>query len=94
MNMNMKKGVIFLLVVTVLSLCVVSVTAALPRNPAAAVHSKNVTDVKTTLPTTLAFTCPMQVKVNEPFEIGGSLTAGDVRVSGAHINGQVLKLGQ
>ena len=88
--MNMKKGLICLLVVTALSLCVVNVTAALPRNPTAAPHSKIVTDVKTTVPTTLTFTCPTQVNVNEPFGIGGTLTTGGKGVSGAHINGQVM----
>jgi len=88
--MNMKKGVICLLAVTLLSLCVVNVTTALPRNQTATPHSKNVTDLKTTIPTTLMFTCPTLVNVNEPFSIGGSLTAGGNGVSGAHINGQVM----
>jgi len=86
----MKKVVICLLAVTLLSLCVVNVTAALPRNQTATPHSKNVTDLKTTIPTTLTFTCPTLVNVNEPFGIGGSLTAGGKGVSGAHINGQVM----
>jgi hypothetical protein len=94
--MNMKKGlVIGLLVVTVLSLCVVNVTAALPRNPTVAPHSKIVTDVKTTIPTNLTFTCPTHVKVNEPFSIGGVLkTEGDSGVSGAQIDVQEVKQGQ
>ena len=94
MHMNTKKGVICPLVVTVLSLCMVNVTTALPRNQIAAPHSKNVTDVKTTIPTTLTFTCPTLVNVNEPFGISGSLTAGGTGVCGAHINGQVMTQGQ
>ena len=90
MHMNTKKGVICILAITVLSLCVVNVTTALPRNQTAAPHSKNVTDLKTTIPTTLTFTCPTLVNVNEPFGIGGTLTAGGKGVSGAHINGQVM----
>jgi len=92
--MNMKKGVICLLAVTLLSLCVVNVTTALPRNKTAAPHSKNVADLKTTVPTTLTFTCPTLVNVNEPSGIGGSLTAGGEGFSGVHINGQVMTQGQ
>jgi hypothetical protein len=84
MHINTKKGVICRLVLTVLSFCVVNVSAALPRNQIAAPHSKNVTDVKTTIPTTLTFTCPTLVNVSVPFGIGGSLTAGG-KGSAAHI---------
>jgi len=92
----MKKGLVGLLVVaTVLSLCVVNVTAALPSNPIPAPRSKNITDVNTTVSTTLTFTCPTQVKVNEPFSIGGVLkTEGGSGVSGAQIDVQVVKQGQ
>jgi len=109
--MNMKKGLVMCpLVVMVLSLCVVNVTAALPRNSTVAPHGKSMTDVKTTIltkltftyptqtlpiSTTLIFTCPTQVKVNEPFSIGGVLkTEGGSGVSGAQIDVQVVKQGQ
>jgi len=90
MHMNTKKGVTCLLAVTLLSLCVVNVATALPRNQTAAPHSKNVTDLKTTIPTTLTFTCPTLANANEPFGIGGTILAAATGVSGAHINGQVM----
>ena len=94
--MNMKNELIGLLaVVTMLSLCVVNVTAALPSDPIPVLRSKNITDANTTISTTLTFTCPAQAKVNEPFSIGGVLkTENGSAVSGAQIDVQVVKQGQ
>ena len=84
--MKMKTRMISLSILAILTLCLLNVTAASTSNPTTAPHSKIVTDVKAQQPTTLTFTAPAQVKVNEWFDVSGSLTAGGTGVSGATIN--------
>jgi len=86
--MKMKTRIIGLAILALLTLCLLNVAAASTTNPATAPHSKIVTDVKGQQPTTLTFTSPAQVKVNESYTVSGSLTSGGTGVSGATINFQ------
>jgi len=92
--MKMKTRMISLSVLAILTICLLNVTAASPSNPTTASYTKIVTDVKAQQPTTLTFTAPAQAKVNEWFNVSGSLTAGGTGVSGALINIQQLWQGK
>ena len=84
--MGMKKAILSLSIIAILTLCLPNVTTASTSNPATAPHSKIVTDVKGQQPTTLTFTVDAQATVNTWYNYSGSLTAGGTGVSGAVIH--------
>ena len=90
----MKKAIISLSTIAILTFCLLNVATASTGNPATAPHNKIVTDVKGQQPTTLMFSCPMQANVKEWFNVSGSLTAGGKGVSGAIIKWQELWQGK
>ncbi len=76
--MKIKTRMVSLSVLALLTLCLLNVTAASTTNPAAAPHSKIVTDVKAQQPTSITLTdYPKQVKVGQNFDIKGRLTSGN-----------------
>jgi len=84
-TMKKETRMISLSVLSILTLCLLNVTAASPSNHATA------TNVKATIPTTLTFNCPTQAKVNKSIDYSLSLTSGGTGVSGAIIHTQYLE---
>jgi len=91
--MKMKTRMISLSILALLTICLLTVAAASPSNPAAAPHSKIVTGIKTQQQTTLTLTAPTRAKLGESFSYGVSLTAGGTGVGGAIIHIQELLQG-
>jgi hypothetical protein len=81
----MKKAILSLSIIAISTTCLLNVAAASTINPATALHSKIVTDVKGQQPTMLTFDCPTQANVNIWFDVSGSLTSGGTGVSSADI---------
>ena len=90
----MKTRMISLSILVLLTICLLNVVGASPSNLAAAPHSKIVTDVKTTIPTRLMFTCPTTAQVNQSYAVSGSFTVGGKGVGGAYIWPQCVLDGQ
>lgn len=89
--MNMRKGVISLSLIAIVTLCAFNVAAASVSKPATAAYGNNIASTRTqqptTLtPTTLTLTAPANVKLNQNFQISGYLTTA----SGNGIAGAVV----
>jgi len=84
--MNMRKGVMSLSLIAVVTLCALNVAAASVSKPATASYHNDITRAQAAQSTTLTFTAPTNVKVNQSFKISGYLTT----VSGNGIAGAVV----
>ena len=82
----MRKGVMSLSLIAVVTLCALNVAAASVSKPATAFYGNDITRAQPAQSTTLTFTAPTNVKVNQSFKISGYLTTA----SGNGIAGAVV----
>jgi len=81
----MKKVLICLSIIAILTLCVSNVAAATTSKYLTSPHSKILTDAPTILPYGIIIVAPDRAKVNETFDVSGFLTVGDKNISGARV---------
>jgi hypothetical protein len=87
MYMNMRKGVMSLSLIAIVTLCALNVAAASVSKPAIAAYGNDITSARAAqATTTLTFTAPANVKLNQNFNISGYLTSA----SGNGIAGAVV----
>jgi hypothetical protein len=84
--MRMRKGIISLSFVAMLTLCVLNVAAAPVSKLTIVPRSDLITYAMAQEPTNLTITAPTQVKVNETFAITGYLTSGNNGISNAQVH--------
>jgi hypothetical protein len=84
--MNMRKGVMSLSLIAIVTLCVLNVAAASVSKPATAAYGNDITSARAAQSTTLTFTAPANVKLKQNFDISGYLTTA----SGNGIAGVVV----
>ncbi len=85
-GMNIKNGLICVLIIAILTACVPNVAAAPMSAYSTAIHNKVATDAPARQPTTLTFTAPAQVKVNKSYSVYGRLTtASGTGIPGAEV---------
>ena len=84
--MNMREGMMSLSLIAVVTLCAFSVAAASVSKPATTAIGSDITGARAAQSTTLTFTAPANVKLNQNFQISGSLTSA----SGTGIPGAVV----
>ena len=84
--MNMRKGMISLSIIAIVTLCAFNVAAASVSKPATTATGSDITGARAQQSTTLTFTAPANVKLNQNFQISGSLTSA----SGTGIAGAVV----
>lgn len=76
-NMSMRKKIISLSIIAILSLCTLNVAAALESKPMTTIHGGYTTSATAQQPTTLAFYAPPQAKILEPIPFFGYLTTAN-----------------
>jgi hypothetical protein len=76
-NMSMRKRIISLSIVAILSLSTLNVAAALESKPTTTIHGGYTTSATAQQPTTLAFYAPPQAKIFEPTPVSGYLTTAN-----------------
>lgn len=76
-NMSMRKRIISLSIIAILSLCSLNVAAALESKPTATIHGGYTTSATAQQPTTLVFYAPPQAKIFEPTPVSGYLTTAN-----------------
>ncbi len=84
--MNMRKGVMSLSLIAIVTLCALNVAAASVSKPATAAYGNDITSARAAQSTTLTLTSPTNVKVNQGFNVSGYLTTA----SGSGIAGAVV----
>lgn len=84
--MSMRKQIISLSIIAILSLCTLSVASASTSKTTTVDHHAYARSATAQQPTTLTFTVPAQVKLFQPYPVSGSLTTADgTGISGAQI---------
>lgn len=83
--MNMRKGVMSLSLIVIVTLCAFNIAAASVSKPATAAYGNDIS-AKAAQPTTLTLTAPANAKVNQGFNVSGYLTTA----SGSGIAGAVV----
>ena len=84
--MNMRKEVMSLSLIAIVTLCAFNVAAASVSKPATAAYSNDITSARAAQSTTLTLTSPTHVQVNQGFNVSGYLTTA----SGSGIAGAVV----
>lgn len=82
-NTNMRKGMINLLIIAILSLCTLNVAVASTNRPTSADHGESSTGVTVWQPTMLTITAPAQANLNVSFYVNRTLTVGGKGIAGA-----------
>jgi len=90
--MNMRKGVINLLIIAILSLFTLNVAAASTNRSTSADHGEISTGVTVRQPTMLTITAPTQANLNASFYVNGTLTVGGKGIAGATVHLQMEDL--
>lgn len=73
----MRKVVIILSIIAILSLCTLNVAAALTSKPTTTIYGEYTTSAIAQQPTTLTFAAPPQAKIFEPTKVCGYLTTAN-----------------
>ncbi|MGB8310604.1 MAG: hypothetical protein WCE81_01920 [Halobacteriota archaeon] len=90
--MNMRKWVISLLIIAILSLCTLNAAAASTNRSTSADHGGCSTGVTAQQQTMLTITAPTQSNLNVSFYTNGTLTVGGKGIAGATVHFQMLDL--
>jgi len=90
--MNIRKGIISLLIITILLFCTLNVAAASTSRSTSADHGGCSTGVTAQQPTMLTITAPTQANLNVSFYINGTLTVGGKGIAGATVHFQMWDL--
>ena len=90
----MRKGIISLLIIAILSLCMLNVAVASTIRLMSTDHDGRSTSVTAHQPTTLIIIAPIRANVNVSLSINGTLTVGGKGIAGAtvHIQRGTLQL--
>lgn len=90
--MNMRKRIISLSIITILSLCTLNVASASTSKTTTVDHDVYTRCATAQQPTTLTFTAPAHVKLNQLYAVFGNLTtANGTGINDARIWGQSLR---
>ncbi|HXY87246.1 MAG TPA: hypothetical protein VEG44_02270 [Candidatus Acidoferrales bacterium] len=75
--MNLRKVIISLSIMAILSFCTLNVAAALESKPTATIYDSHAINATTKQPTTLVFYAPSKAKTGESVTVCGYLTAAN-----------------